>query len=60
MARSARGDQVAFAELYDVTSRRVHGVVLRVLRSGRLTPGRLAAASLFYVAFAVALVVALA
>jgi RNA polymerase sigma-70 factor, ECF subfamily len=33
MARSARGDQVAFAELYDVTSRRVHGVVLRVLRS---------------------------
>ena len=33
MARSARGDQVAFAELYDLTSRRVHGVVLRVLRS---------------------------
>ena len=33
MARSARGDQVAFAELYDITSRRIHGVVLRVLRS---------------------------
>jgi RNA polymerase sigma-70 factor, ECF subfamily len=33
MARSARGDQGAFAELYDLTSRRVHGVVLRVLRS---------------------------
>jgi cation:H+ antiporter len=33
--------------------------LLVVLRTGRLTPGRLAAASLFYVAFAVALVVAL-
>ena len=33
MARSARGDHGAFAELYDLTSRRVHGVVLRVLRS---------------------------
>jgi cation:H+ antiporter len=31
--------------------------LLMVLRAGRLTPGRLAAASLFYVAFAVALVV---
>lgn len=30
---SARGDQQAFAELYDQTSSRVHGVVLRVLRS---------------------------
>jgi cation:H+ antiporter len=34
--------------------------LLVVLRSGRLTPGRLAAAFLFYVAFAVALVVDLA
>jgi cation:H+ antiporter len=34
--------------------------LLVVLRSGRLTPGRLAAASLFYLAFAVALVVDLA
>ncbi len=33
MARSARGDRAAFAQLYDTTSRRVHGVVLRVLRS---------------------------
>ena len=33
MARSARGDHGAFAALYDLTSRRVHGVVLRVLRS---------------------------
>jgi RNA polymerase sigma-70 factor (ECF subfamily) len=31
--RSARGDQDAFAELYDRTSRRVHGIVWRVLRS---------------------------
>jgi cation:H+ antiporter len=31
--------------------------LLAVLRTGRLTPGRLAAAALFYVAFAVALVV---
>jgi RNA polymerase sigma-70 factor, ECF subfamily len=33
MARSARGQQDAFAELYDLTVRRIHGVVLRVLRS---------------------------
>jgi RNA polymerase sigma-70 factor, ECF subfamily len=33
MARSALGDHAAFAELYDLTSRRIHGVVLRVLRS---------------------------
>jgi RNA polymerase sigma-70 factor, ECF subfamily len=33
MARSARGHHDAFAELYDLTARRVHGVVLRVLRS---------------------------
>jgi RNA polymerase sigma-70 factor, ECF subfamily len=33
MARSARGYHDAFAELYDLTARRVHGVVLRVLRS---------------------------
>jgi RNA polymerase sigma-70 factor (ECF subfamily) len=31
--RSARGDQDAFAELYDLTSGRVHGIVWRVLRS---------------------------
>ena len=31
--RSAEGDQDAFAELYDRTSRRVHGIVWRVLRS---------------------------
>jgi cation:H+ antiporter len=36
------------------------GYLLVVLRSGRLTPGRLAAAALFYVGFAVALVVMLA
>ena len=33
MARSALGDHRAFARLYDLTSRRIHGVVLRVLRS---------------------------
>jgi RNA polymerase sigma-70 factor (ECF subfamily) len=33
MARSARGHEDAFAELYDLTSARVHGTVLRVLRS---------------------------
>ena len=33
MARSALGDHAAFADLYDITSRRIHGVVLRVLRS---------------------------
>jgi RNA polymerase sigma-70 factor (ECF subfamily) len=31
--RSARGDQDAFAELYDNTSSRVYGIVWRVLRS---------------------------
>ena len=30
--RSARGDEGAFAELYDATSRRLHGLVLRVVR----------------------------
>jgi len=33
MARSARGHEDAFAELYDLTSGRVYGTVLRVLRS---------------------------
>jgi RNA polymerase sigma-70 factor (ECF subfamily) len=33
VALSARGDKDAFAELYDLTSARIHGVVLRVLRS---------------------------
>ena len=33
MARSARGHEDAFAELYDLTSSRVYGTVLRVLRS---------------------------
>jgi RNA polymerase sigma-70 factor, ECF subfamily len=33
MAKSALGDHGAFAELYDLTVRRIHGVVLRVLRS---------------------------
>lgn len=33
MTKTARGHDVAFAELYDLTSRRIHGVVLRVLRS---------------------------
>lgn len=32
LARSARGDEAAFAELYDATASRVHGLVLRVLR----------------------------
>ncbi len=32
MARVARGDHTAFAELYDMTSRSVFGIVLRVLR----------------------------
>ena len=32
LTRSARGDQTAFAELYDATARRVHGLVLRVVR----------------------------
>ena len=30
--RSARGDRAAFADLYDATSRRVYGLVLRVVR----------------------------
>lgn len=33
LARSARGDESAFAELYDATARRVHGLVLRVCRN---------------------------
>lgn len=32
LRRSARGDEAAFAELYDATSRRVFGLVLRVVR----------------------------
>jgi RNA polymerase sigma-70 factor (ECF subfamily) len=32
LGRSARGDQVAFAGLYDATASRVHGLVLRVVR----------------------------
>jgi RNA polymerase sigma-70 factor (ECF subfamily) len=32
LKRSARGDQAAFAELYDATARRLHGLVLRVVR----------------------------
>ena len=31
--RSARGQEEAFAELYDATSSRIYGVVLKVLRS---------------------------
>ena len=33
LVRSARGDESAFAELYDATARRVHGLVLRVCRN---------------------------
>ena len=33
MARTATGEQAAFAELYDLTTRRVFGIVLTVLRS---------------------------
>ncbi len=33
MERSARGHEEAFAELYDLTSRRLYAVILRVLRS---------------------------
>ena len=33
MSRCATADEVAFAELYDLTRRRVYGTVLRVLRS---------------------------
>ncbi len=32
LSRCARGDEHAFAELYDATARRVHGLVLRVVR----------------------------
>ena len=33
MTSCAAGDQLAFAELYDLTARRVYGTTLRVLRS---------------------------
>lgn len=33
MARSARGHEDAFSELYDLTSSRIYGTILRVLRS---------------------------
>jgi RNA polymerase sigma-70 factor (ECF subfamily) len=33
MARASRGHEDAFAELYDLTSARIYGTVLRVLRS---------------------------
>jgi len=33
MALSSRGHEEAFAELYDLTSRRIYSVILRVLRS---------------------------
>ena len=32
LTRCGRGDEAAFADLYDATSRRVHGLVLRVVR----------------------------
>ena len=32
LRRSARGEEAAFAELYDLTSARLHGLVLRVVR----------------------------
>lgn len=32
LKRSARGDETAFASLYDATAARVHGLVLRVVR----------------------------
>ena len=32
LRRSARGDENAFAQLYDATSRRVYGLVLRIVR----------------------------
>jgi RNA polymerase sigma-70 factor (ECF subfamily) len=32
LSRCARGDEQAFADLYDATARRVHGLVLRVVR----------------------------
>ena len=33
LVRSSRGDEAAFAELYDLTSARIHGLVLRVIRA---------------------------
>ena len=33
MTLSSRGHEDAFAELYDLTSQRIHGIILRVLRS---------------------------
>jgi RNA polymerase sigma-70 factor, ECF subfamily len=36
LQRSARGDQGAFAELYDATSARCHGLALRVVRNPAL------------------------
>lgn len=33
LRRSARGDELAFAELYDASAARVHGMVLRVIRN---------------------------
>jgi RNA polymerase sigma-70 factor (ECF subfamily) len=36
LRRSARGDEDAFARLYDATSARVHGLVLRVIRNPSL------------------------
>jgi RNA polymerase sigma-70 factor (ECF subfamily) len=33
MTLCARGHEDAFAELYDLTSQRIHGIILRVLRS---------------------------
>ena len=33
MALCSRGHEDAFAELYDLTSQRIHGIILRVLRS---------------------------
>jgi RNA polymerase sigma-70 factor, ECF subfamily len=33
MALCSRGHEDAFAELYDLTSQRIYGIVLRVLRS---------------------------
>ncbi len=32
LTRSARGDEAAFAELYDATASRLHGLVVRVVR----------------------------
>nr|WP_245613819.1 ECF RNA polymerase sigma factor SigK [Knoellia sinensis] len=32
LTRSARGDEAAFAELYDATAARLHGLVVRVVR----------------------------